>query len=369
MKSILKPILVACAIAGVLNGPQLKRQSIQLALFVAVAVMCMFGLLPDASAGTVLFAMAVAPFPVTPELTAVAIAYRNEKLIADAVLPRVPVGLQNFKYMTYPIGSFMTVPETKVGRKGQPNSVEFTGEEVDDSTQDHALDDEVPNADIQNAANQPGMPDPLMRAAEGTTELIALAREVRAANLVFAAANYGAANKVTLAGNDQWSAVHADSTPITDIMGGLDACVMRPNVMVIGRAAFTKLATHPTIVKAFHGSDGDTGIVPRAFLATLFELDEVLVGEGWVNTAKKGQAANMVRVWGKHCALIHRNKNADTQRGTTFGFTAQWGTRIAGSEYDGRIGMRGGQRVRVGESVKELITANDLGYFIENAVA
>jgi hypothetical protein len=126
---------------------------------------------------------------------------------------------------------------------------------------------------------------------------------------------------------------------------------------------------HPTIVKAFNGTSGDAGIVSRNFIAQLFELDEVLVGEGWINTAKKGQAPTLVRVWGKHCALVYRNRNADTQRGTTFGVTAQWGARIAGSEYDGKIGMRGGQRVRVGESVKELLIANDLGYFIEDVVS
>jgi hypothetical protein len=31
--------------------------------------------------------------------------------------------------------------------------------------------------------------------------------------------------------------------------------------------------------------------------------------------------------------------------------------------------MRGGELVRSGESVKEVIAANDLGYFFENAVA
>jgi hypothetical protein len=30
--------------------------------------------------------------------------------------------------------------------------------------------------------------------------------------------------------------------------------------------------------------------------------------------------------------------------------------------------MHGGKRVRVGESVKEVITASDLGYFIEDAI-
>lgn len=312
-------------------------------------------------------AATVAPFPVTPELQAVALAYRNAAMIADAVLPRVPVGAQNFKYMSYPKGEMLTVPETRVGRKGTPNEVEFTGTEVDGSTQDHSLDDPVPNADIENARAVPGMPDPLMRATEGLTELIVLAREIRAAALVFGAANYAAANKIDLNGNDIWATKHADSDPITDILTGLDAPMMRPNVMTLGQSASIALRTHPKIVKAYNGSDGADGVVPLAFIRELFELEEVVVGQGWVNTAKKGQPVNRVRVWGGHCALIHRNKNADTQRGVTFGYTATFGTRIAGSEYDGKIGMRGGQRVRVGESVKELLMADDLGYFIQDA--
>ena len=100
------------------------------------------------------------------------------------------------------------------------------------------------------------------------------------------------------------------------------------------------------------------------------QLDEILVGEGWVNTARRGQAPTLARVWGKHCALLYRDGMADTRGGrTTFGFTAQWGERIAGSIPDKDIGLRGGERVRVGESVAELITAGDLGYFLQDAVA
>jgi hypothetical protein len=310
----------------------------------------------------------VAPFPVNPEYTAVALAYRNNAMIADAVLPRVGVGAQNFKYLSYPMGETITVPETKVGRKGSPNTVEFTATEVDGSTQDHALDDEVPNSDIENA-RAVNMPDPQMRAVEGLTELIVLAREVRAAALVFGAANYAVANKVTLAGNDIWSTKHADSDPVTDILAGLDVPMMRPNVMVLGQSASIALRTHPIILKSFNGSDGDKGVAPLSFIRELFELEEVLVGQGWVNSAKKGQAVTRVRVWGGDVALIHRNKQADTKRGATFGYTAEFGKRIAGAEYDGKIGMRGGQRVRVGESVKELITANDMGYLIKAAAS
>jgi len=306
-----------------------------------------------------------APFPIQPELTAIAIAYRNNRMIADDVLPRVLVGKQEFKYLKHTLADGFTLPDTKVGRKSRPNEIEFSATEVTDSTGDYGLDDPIPQADIDNA---PPNYDPLGKSTEQLTNLILLDREVRTAGLVFDANNYAAANKIALSGTTQWSD-YTNSDPIGVIQAGLDACIMRPNVMVIGRAAFTKLASHPKIVKAVLGNAGDSGIARRQDIASLLELDEVLVGEGWVNTAKKGQAATLVRVWGKHCSLILRDKNADTRSGLSFGLTAQWGGRIAGSIPDKNIGLRGGQRVRVGESVKELITANDLAYFIQNAVA
>jgi hypothetical protein len=94
------------------------------------------------------------------------------------------------------------------------------------------------------------------------------------------------------------------------------------------------------------------------------------VGQGFLNTAKKGQTPSLSRVWGKHAALIHRDGLADSRGNrTTFGFTAQWGERIAGTIRDPNVGMRGGTVVRVGESVAEVIAAPDLGYLFENAVA
>lgn len=308
--------------------------------------------------------MPTAPFPVDPVLTAIALAYRNPMLIADGVFPRVPVGKEEFKYFSYPKGGAFTIPDTQVGRKSQPNEIEVTATEVTDSTEDYGLEDPIPQADIANA---PPNYNPLGRATERLTDLILLDREVRAAALAFAAGNYAAANKVTLSGTDQWSDEASD--PIADILAGLDACIMRPNVMVIGRGAFTALIKNPVICKAVHGNAGDSGVARRQQVAELFELEEILVGEGWVNASKKGQTVSLTRVWGKHAALIHRNKQADTSGGVTFGFTAEFGSRVSGSVEDRNIGLRGGQRVRVGESVKELMVANDLGYLIVDAAA
>lgn len=309
--------------------------------------------------------MSKAPFPITPALTAIAIAYRNTALIADGVLPRVPVGKAEFKYTKYGAAESFTVPDTKVGRKSAPNKVDFSASEETASVQDYGLDDDIPQSDIDNA---PENYDPKGRAVEGVADLIMLDREVRAANLVFTAENYPAGRKVQLAGNSQWSDF-VNSNPISDVMAALDAPIFRPNVMVIGRAAFSKLIQHPKVAKAVLGNSGDVAIVTRQQLAALFELEEVLVGEGWVNTAKKGQAAVISRVWGKHASLLYRNKLADTQKGITFGITAEFGTRVAGEQPNPNIGLRGGVTVRAGESVKELIVASDVGYFIQDAVA
>jgi len=66
------------------------------------------------------------PFPVNETLTAVAIGYQNRELIADEVLPRVPVGTENFKHLVYDLTTGLTVPNTVVSRKGQTNKVSVT---------------------------------------------------------------------------------------------------------------------------------------------------------------------------------------------------------------------------------------------------
>ncbi len=310
--------------------------------------------------------MAHAPFPIQPELTAIAIGYHNPALIADDVLPRVPVGKQEFKYLKYALGDSFTIPDTRVGRTSKPTEISFGATEVTDSCVGHGLDDPIPQADIDNA---PPNYNPLGRATEVLTDLLLLAREQRTANLVFNTASYTAStNRTQLSGTSQFSD-YTNSNPITAFLAGLDSCVMRPNILVLGQAVWSKIRQHPKVAQALFGANGTSGIVTREQLAQALEIEEVWVGRGWVNTAKRGQTASLSRLWGKHAAAIYRDRLADTSRGTTFGLTAQWGERVSGNIPDEDIGLKGGQRVRVGEYVKELVCATDLGYYWEDAVA
>lgn len=306
-----------------------------------------------------------APFVIQPDLTAIALEYKNRAFIADAVLPRATVAKQDFKYFQFTKDEPYTIPDTKVGRRSPPNQVERTAAEATASTVDYALDDSVPMEDIENA---PPYFDPRARAAEYISGLIALDREQRVSAAVFAAANYAAANKSTLSGTSQWSDF-ANSNPVDAILNAVDACLVRPNIMVLGRAVYTKLITHPKILSATFGPGGTSGLANQQKLADIFDMQAVYVGEAFYNTAKKGQTAAFARLWGKHAALLVQPGSPSAGTDLTFGWTAQFGSRIAGSFEDRDIGMRGGIRVRVGESLKEVLTASDAGYFFENAVA
>ena len=309
---------------------------------------------------------AIRPFPINPQMTAIALAYRNPDiaLIADDVLPRTPTA-QEFKYLKYDLASGFTVPETRVGRKSMPNEIDFSATEILDKVIDFGLDDIIPNEDIE-ADNQ--HVDPLGTATAYLANLVNLAREQRAASLVFNTGSYAAGQFATLSGTGQWSD-GANSDPVAAIGDALDIPVMRPNIAIFGQQAWTKTRRNPKLVQAIKGTAQGAGMVSREEFAEFFELQGVYVGAGFANTAKKGQTAALSRVWGKHAAFIYRDRSAGPQAGVTFGFTAAWGSKIAGDIPEPKIGLTGCVRVRVGERVKELVCSPDVGYFFQNAVA
>jgi hypothetical protein len=311
------------------------------------------------------------PFTPAPQYTAIALAYSNKELIADQVLPRTPVTERSFKWDLHTKADRFNIPNTRVGRKGQPDEVEFTAAEQTSSVEDYGLDDVVPQEDIDAARGKPGL-DPLGRAVEGIMDLIMLAREKRVADLIFASATYPAANRVTLSGTSQWSDT-ANSDPVDALMAAQEGMLMKPNTLVLGSQVAYKLRRHPKVVAAYVPAGGNAsvgGVVPLQALADLFEVERVLVGAAWYNSAKQGQTASLTRIWGKHAALLRLSPLAGVRgNNIAFGMTAEYGGRVAGTMLEPRVGLRGATRARAGESLKELITASDCGYYFENAVA
>lgn len=296
-----------------------------------------------------------------PEYTGIAIAYKNKDLIADLVMPRRPVGSEIFKWTEFPKEDRFTIPDTKMGRSSYANQVEFGGTEKSDVTVDYGLESPVPNKDIANGNETY---DPLAIATTNTSELVALSREVRVAGIAFNAAKYATANKTTLSGTSQWSD-YTNSDPVDAILESIDGLLIRPNIAVFGRAVWTKLRKHPKVVAKVFGSASSTGLVTRQALADALEMEQIIVGQSFLNTAKKGQTAAFSEVWGKHATFLYQTGTSEM----TWGYTAERRTRRMETFEDGRAGIEGSTIVRVTESLKEVNPALDLGFFFQNAVA
>lgn len=304
------------------------------------------------------------PFPTDPRLTGIVIAYTNAALIADLVLPRVQVAKKEFRWLKFDRAERMTIPETLVGRKSLPNEVDFTAAEEAGMVHDRGLDDVVPNDDIAEAAGT-GY-DPLGEAIEGIAELIALDREVRTAGKVLNPANFPAANQVVV--TDKWD--DPDSNPAKQIRDYLDSLWIRPNVITMSNTVWNALSAHPRVIAGITPAGKVDGFATRQQLAAYLEIDEVLVGQARVNTARPGQAPNLVKVWGGDNVLaFYRNPTATPRRGVTFGYTAQWGSKVAGQIAEPKMGLRGSVRCRAGESVNEMLVCPDLGFLFRDVLA
>lgn len=321
--------------------------------------------------------MAPRPFPVNPVYSALALSYRNDRLrlIADKVLPRVPVPASTFAWSYLPPEQVYTLPTTLVGRKGRVERIEFRGQQRESTTRDYGLEDGIPKDDIREAeamrAAGQGTFDPMATAVEGLTDILLLDREVRVAEVVQDPANYAPGNRLALSGADRFS------DPGSDVIGTLKAAfsatpLIRPNTMTMGREVWGALSSHPQLVNAIKGNVTSKGIIKPDDFVSLFQgegLQELHIGEAFLNVARRGQPASFSRVWGKAISLTYLNPAARPGSGVTYGFTAQWGTRMAANWEDPNVGLRGGIVMRIGESVREVVSAPEAGYLIQNAIA
>lgn len=299
------------------------------------------------------------PFPVSTALTAIAIAYKPQGLIADQVLPRKLVDKKKFQWTEYAPGQFMQVPDTRVGRRSRPNEVDFSGTERTAECIDYGLDHPLGYDEAANAID-PQLGQQIVQYLTGVVHQV---REARVAGLVQSAANYDATAVVPLSGTSMWT--DASSDPIASLLDMLERPLMRPNTLVLSVPAWLALRTHPKARAQVYGSGTDK-LLEREHVAAALEVAQVLVGAARVETSRNPAVSVKSRCWGNHVAGLYLNTDATPQFGMTYGWTAVWGTPVAGSLPDERIGLRGGEVFRSGESLIETIAAKSCGFLLQN---
>ncbi|MBW1777103.1 MAG: hypothetical protein JRJ54_05845 [Deltaproteobacteria bacterium] len=300
-------------------------------------------------------------------LTNLSVKYRNEAMIWPLVMPAVKVNKRSDIFFKYNKEDSYKLVDDTLGPKSDPNEVDWGVTQDNYSVKGHGLGDWLPQESVDGADN-PLQPE--IDTVEFLNLLLDIAQEKRVADIVFAAASYPTGNKVQLSGDAQWGGAADD--PVQDILNAVEGCFLRANTLVFGADAWKKFRALPEVLDAVKGAtryqESPGGLATLSEVASLLEVDRILVGRGRYTATKEGQTATYARLWGKHCAALHVVPNPGV-KSITFGVTFAESLRKTWRGFDGKKGEKGAHYFKVSWNSDEKIIASDLGYFIQDAVA
>ncbi len=293
-------------------------------------------------------------------LSGVSIKYTNDELIADQVLPVVPVKKESDKYYIYTRN--WKLPQSKRAAGAEANEVEWNLSTSTYQCEEYALKDLIPDRVRDNADNPLDMD---IDTTENLNELVQLGREKRVADIVFGSANYGTQTSA-LSGTNQWDD-YAGSDPIGDVRAAKAivhaATGKMPNVMVMGYQVFLKLLDHPDVLERIKYTQ--KGLVTADLLASLFEVEKILVGKALYDTTQEGVAESLGYVWGKSVALVYSQPSPGLKK-VSFGYQFQSrGFRTKKWREEGREG----DFIETGEIRDEKLVAAACGYLYTTVVS
>ncbi len=302
-------------------------------------------------------------------LSNLSVKYRNTANIWPAVLPVIPVKKRSDKYFIYNKADSFTLADDTVFPKAMPNEMDWGTSTGNYSVTDHAFGDWLPQEVIENA-DTPLQPE--VDTNDYLNLLLDIAEEERVASLVFNTANYGG-NTETLSGTSQWN--NSGATPISDIQNAIESCFGpdgRANTLVMGIDTWKALRIHPQILDAVKAAtrlqSSGGGVATRDEVATLFEVEKILVGRARYNTAKQGQTPAFARLWGKSLAALYVDPDPGI-RSIMFGCTFVETQRQTMVDWDPKRGVKGAQYIKVSWNSAEAVIASDCGYLIADATA
>lgn len=301
-------------------------------------------------------------------LTNFAQSVKNRDYVADLVLPTIPVTKPSDKYFVWNQANMFEENEVlTLGNEGEPGRVRYRLSTSNYSCDDYGLMDFVSYKEMA-AADAPI--DPQKYGTQVVVNRLGIAKERRAAAIVFGSSNYGA-NTSALSGTTCWDNANAD--PAQAIDDAIEACLVRPNVLVLGAQVWLKLKNHGGIKELILSRAGTTmGSVPlrvtTKLLADAFDLDAVIVGRAKYISTREGQTATYGYIWGKSAALIRTGQGFNPREADVFGCQFEYQkTQI--QTIEALIpGLGGGLFVKGTQSVDEVVIAGAAGGYLYTTV-
>lgn len=313
-------------------------------------------------------------------MTNISVAYLQDadKFIADKVFPIIPVQRQSDLYYKYNKGDFM--------RDEARQRAAFT----ESAGGDYGVEASEPYYCRKHAFHKDVSPEerlnydePLNADQDATifvTQKMLIRREMAWTSKYFKTGVWGTdLTGVTASASTnqfvQWDQEGSD--PIGDITSaGIKMAAetsYRPNTLVLSPYVFNALKNHYDILDRIKYTE--RGIVTTELLASLFEVDRVLVAWSVVNSAERGATDDVDFIYGKNALLCYSNPNPGLRQpsaGYIFAWTGlegagAFGNRIVRLPMD-MLGL-GTERIEGEMAFDTQIISADLGTFFSGAVA
>jgi hypothetical protein len=319
-------------------------------------------------------------------LTDMAIAWSQDQtnFVAGRVFPTIPVAKASDNYVIYDKGYFFRDEMAVRPLGGRPKKVGFETSKGRYFIEEEALETAVDDRERENA-DQPLDPDVSSQMLLTTQALIH--RDRLWAESYFKTGvwtiNWTGAEKAAAKAKEEeekFEFLQFDQTGSEPVeffdqrridIGSKTG--YPPNKIVLGADTYRVLKNHPAILERIKYTQ--KGIVTLDILAELFDVDEVLVPLGVINTAGEGVANEVNYIVGRKAALLVYAAPAPTIQAPSGGYSFAWTGLLPGvANAFGGVIERGREELahtdvfQVRTAFTQGITAPDLGEFFNNCV-
>jgi hypothetical protein len=296
----------------------------------------------------------------------------QQGFIGLQIMPVVNSELPGGTFGKIPLEELLQNPEVDRDNKSGYNRIDWNFTDEPFATHERGL--EIP-VDRRAAAMYKNYFSAEMISAKLVRAMVLLAAEKRYAAKLFSTDTFS--GDMTNAVTNEWDDFE-NATPIDDIAAACLAVWLRtgvwPNALVTNRLVFRNLRrcdqVKESIQSAGAGSATKATDITAAMLASVFDMEKVIVAGGAKNAADKGQNRSISQVWSNEYALVTRVGSGDEDIvEPCIGNTIHWagdGSQVGGTMetyYDERVR---GDVVRCRHDVDEKVKYPEMGQLLSN---
>jgi hypothetical protein len=250
---------------------------------------------------------------VNKPLTNISVRYSNEEYIAGELLKNVPVKNESDIYYVY--NNDFRLEQTNRANKSPANMVTWDVSTSTYSLTEHALKDVITKRDRNNVDN----PLQLDRdTTEYLTDKILMRTEFDAHKLLFTTTSFS--QNATLGTATSWAFNTTTSNPVGAVLSATT------RILTQGGGKATHLGTSKAVYDELRENDNlferikyvERAILTPDILASLFDLEKVVVGSASYNSSKEGQASSITAIWGNDAIIARIDKSPRLKTKTAF---------------------------------------------------